>query len=402
MNAMLEIVLLLGCLALAVPGAVLCTQALAARRPAAEAAPASRPSAALLIPAHDEAEAIADTVRALRAQMRPGDRLLVVADNCSDDTAARAAEAGAEVAERHDADRRGKGYALDFGLRALARDGAPPAYVVFIDADCRLADGSLDHLVARCASSGRPVQAVYLMRSPAGAGRGQRIGELAWMFKNLVRPLGAWRLGLPCQLMGSGMAFSWSALRHAPLASGSIVEDLQLGLDLARAGVAPLFCPQALVESRFPDSDSGLRSQRRRWEHGHLSVILREAPRLLVRSLLRRDRPLWALALDLSVPPLASLVMAQFALFGVAAVAALVTRHPGLMVAAALGPALTSVAVVSGWWRHGRHIVTGWELLGTPVYALRKIPVYVGWLAHRQTTWVRTDRTRSVGAPSRL
>lgn len=401
MMAVLEPLLFLAGLMLAVPGAVLCIQAFMARRPAAEAAPENRPPAALLIPAHDEAAVIGDTVRALRAQMGPADRLLVVADNCTDDTATRAAEAGAEVAERHDADRRGKGYALDFGLRELARDGAPPAYVVFIDADCRLADGSLDHLVACCADSGRPVQAVYLMRSSAGARLGQRIGELAWTFKNLVRPLGAWRLGLPCQLMGSGMAFSWKALGHAPLASGNIVEDLQLGLDLARAGVPPLFCPQALVESRFPDTERALRSQRRRWEHGHLSVILREAPRLLARSLIRRDRRLGALALDLAVPPLASLVMAQFALFAAALLMALLTHHPGPAIAAALGPALTVAAVVAGWWRHGRSIVTGWELLGTPAYAWRKIPVYLGWFARRQTAWVRTERSAGLDTTRR-
>ena len=54
------------------------------------------------------------------------DRLLVIADNCEDDTAIVAATAGAEVIERHDLARRGKGYALESGLRHLGSAAPEP------------------------------------------------------------------------------------------------------------------------------------------------------------------------------------------------------------------------------------------------------------------------------------
>src|SRR3546814_2979484 len=54
---------------------------------------------AILVPAHDEADSIAPTVAALAAAA-PGARILVVADNCGDATAALAREAGADVIER--------------------------------------------------------------------------------------------------------------------------------------------------------------------------------------------------------------------------------------------------------------------------------------------------------------
>src|SRR5438105_1471528 len=97
--------------------AVLTVEALAAllprrRRPAAAAC---RPRCAVLVPAHDEEAGVGRTLEAVRAQLAPGDRVLVVADNCADRTAAVAAAAGADVAERRDPARRGKGYALDFG-----------------------------------------------------------------------------------------------------------------------------------------------------------------------------------------------------------------------------------------------------------------------------------------------
>jgi poly-beta-1,6-N-acetyl-D-glucosamine synthase len=53
----------------------------------------------VLVPAHDEGDRITDTLAGLRRQTLPPDRVLVVADNCSDDTAALARAAGAEVLE---------------------------------------------------------------------------------------------------------------------------------------------------------------------------------------------------------------------------------------------------------------------------------------------------------------
>src|SRR5258705_10550409 len=66
---------------------------------------AGRPHLAILVPAHDEAPGIGKTVSSVLSQLLDGDRLVVVADNCSDDTAQIAAAAGAEVWERRDASR---------------------------------------------------------------------------------------------------------------------------------------------------------------------------------------------------------------------------------------------------------------------------------------------------------
>ena len=84
------------------------------------------------------------TLADIKAQLRAGDRLLVVADNCTDDTAAVAAAAGAEVIARNDPEKIGKGYALEWGLQHLSAD--PPDIVIVIDADCRLSDNAIENL----------------------------------------------------------------------------------------------------------------------------------------------------------------------------------------------------------------------------------------------------------------
>ncbi|MEO5883637.1 MAG: glycosyltransferase family 2 protein, partial [Caldimonas sp.] len=145
-----------------VPAAVLLLQLLAAAWRGeswtkAQALPERSGTFAVLMPAHDEAGGIEPVIRAVLAQLAPGDRLLVVADNCSDTTAEVASAAGAEVIERQDIARRGKGYALDHGVRWLER--APPAAVVILDADCIAAAQALPRLAATSLATGRPVQA---------------------------------------------------------------------------------------------------------------------------------------------------------------------------------------------------------------------------------------------------
>jgi cellulose synthase/poly-beta-1,6-N-acetylglucosamine synthase-like glycosyltransferase len=396
MSGLLTTVLALLCAAAALPVLVLLAQVLLARgaRPATGALP-SRDAAgqlAVLVPAHNEAAGIEATLRGLQAQLRGGDRLLVIADNCSDDTATVARRAGAEVVERHHATQRGKGYALDFGVRHLAATQAP-SIVLIVDADCQLDPHAIDILVHHCASSGRPVQALYEMNAPSGAGLRARVSAFAWRVRNRVRPLGWWRVGAPCQLMGTGMAFAWAQLRDAPLASGNIVEDVQLGVDLALHGTPPLFVPQARVFSEFPAADDAAAAQRRRWEHGNLSVMLRHGPRLLGAALARADLRLAAMAVDLMVPPLALLVQLQLALALIGAAALLVGAGvlPLALCMAAL--VLLLLAIVAAWRLAGRDVV-GWSelVLTAPAYALRKLPMYLAFLWKRESTWVRAKR----------
>lgn len=349
-----------------------------------------RQSVALLVPAHDESLVIGKACRAFSEQLFSADRLLVVADNCSDDTADRARDAGAEVVVRQDTTKVGKGYAIDFGVRYLAKN--PPAVLIVVDADCILGDHSVDRLVRDCLVTQRPVQATYTMRNPPGASLRMRIAEFAGTVKNLVRPLGFHNLGLPCMLMGTGMAFPWNVISSAHLATGHIVEDMKLGVDMARAGLPPLFCPDAEVISYFPDSLQGFKTQRQRWEHGHLGVILSDTPGLLATGIRHRDGRLVAMALDLAVPPLALLAL----LVSLAGIASIILAlwlneiHP--LWASGLVIVLLLMGVVLAWAKFARFVITGRELAYAPLYALLKIPMYLRYVYNKQVAWVRSAR----------
>ena len=383
--------LMTACVLLAMPAAVLLAQVLLALLPArANRVPAGcRARVAVLVPAHNESSGLLPTLTQAREQLMPTDRILVVADNCSDDTAAVARAAGAEVTERFNAALRGKGYALDHGVRELAAD--PPEVVLVLDADCTVAPGCIERLTRLSHATGRPVQAMYLMRA-ADDGLKMRVAEFAMRVKNGVRPRGASRIGVPCGLTGSGMAFPWRVAVMAPFASGHLAEDMQLGLRLTEAGTPPLFCEEARVYGVFAGSGEGQKSQRTRWEHGHLSLLVSDGPRLLARALLRGRLTLAAQVLDLLVPPLALLAMMELAALAVAVLAFVVLGWVAPVVVSAATLLMLVAAVLLARARYAADIIRVRDLLTVPAYVLRKLPLYARFVFARQREWVRTKR----------
>lgn len=348
---------------------------------------------AVLVPAHNESSGLLPTLADIKSQLLPGDRLLVVADNCLDDTAAVARRDGAEVVERNDPAKRGKGYALDWGIQHLS--AAPPEIVIIVDADCRLADGAIDSLAFTCATTGRPVQALYLMIAPVDSQINHQVAEFTWRVKNWLRPLGLRALKLPCQLMGTGMAFPWGVLHAADLGNAQIVEDLKLGLDLTLAGHPPVFCPSARVTSEFASSVKGAGSQRKRWEQGHLDTILRTAPRLLAIAIARRDYNLLAIALDLAVPPLSLLGMLVLGIFGFSLLYAVSGHSTAALVVSTADLLAFMIAALLAWQKCGRDVVPFGAILLIPSYAFGKLKIYHQLILGKiDSQWTRTDRTK--------
>jgi cellulose synthase/poly-beta-1,6-N-acetylglucosamine synthase-like glycosyltransferase len=352
-----------------------------------------RMAVAVLVPAHNESSEIIPTLTNIQSQLLSTDRLLVVADNCSDDTAAVARAAGAEVIERNDPTKRGKGYALDFGVTHLRSN--PREIVIVIDADCKLAEGAFEDLISSCAMTGRPAQALYLMTAPPVSQINHQVAEFSWRVKNWLRPLGLKTFNFPCQLMGTGMAFPWEVIRSADLANAKIVEDLKLGLDLTLAGHPPVFCPSACVTSEFPSSVKGSGTQRKRWEQGHLDLILNNAPRLFAIAIARRDWNLLAITLDLAVPPLSLLGMLVLVIFGVSLLYVVAGYSPVALSISTVSVLAFTIATLLAWFKCGRDIVPPSALFQIPSYIFRKIKIYRQFvLGQTDSHWTRTDRTK--------
>ena len=221
----------------------------------------------------------------------------------------------------------------------------------------------------------------------------QKISAFAFTVANYARPLGLQRIGCSCGLKGSGMALPWPIIRKSNLGHGNIVEDLKLSVDLARNGIPILFCPEAVTTSYFPTTAEAMLSQRIRWEHGHLQMILREVPRLIWASLVRRNLGIFASAINLLIPPLTFIIYCLGAALAITMLAqAFDASSRGLIVLLTATIALL-VSVLIVWWRYGRDFLPLHGLGAIPLYVLQKSSIYVKFLVDRQKRWVRTERT---------
>ena len=345
---------------------------------------ASRASAVIVVPAHDEGPVIAETLRRLTQAVGDGMRILVVADNCSDSTAEEARAMGVQVVERDDPKLRGKGHALAFAVDRLA--AAPPDILVVLDADCTIDGPSLLALVESAAASGSPSQAINLLRPDRDASPLVQLSTFAFMLKNLIRQRGLQRLAGRVHLTGTGMAMPFRLFRASAQVRSSIVEDLALGLELAEQGHAPQLIEDAFVWSGG-SSEQGTLIQRSRWEGGFLATASRYGPRTILKGSILAG-------LDLLVPPLALFAALNLLVLAVAAVLTLASNAAWwLIVVHALLLALAGIAVFAAWLREGRRFVTLGVLARVPLYILWKLPMYLG-LARRGAPgeWLRTGR----------
>ncbi len=363
---------------------------LLAVRSARKAAPRMVPPALrfdLIVPAHDEEAGIARTVRSLLAVDYPRQlrRVLVVADNCTDATAVRAQAAGAEVLVRDEPALRGKGYALAHGFGHSLREAWADAVVV-VDADSVVPANLLQAFGARLSQGAQAVQAGSAVLNPFDSWRTQLMA-LGFALFNRVRSLARENLGLSCGLRGNGMCLSAALLREHPAQAFSIVEDLEYGLALGRAGVRVHYADETSVASAMVSTEAAAGSQRRRWELGRLALARRLALPLLRDAARTRSAMLLDLALDLLVPPLS--FVALYLTAGLA-LSALASGLRGAFFLWLTSAALVGVSVVRGW------VLSGIGLRG--LGALFQVPRYVIWKAllvfksREAGGWVRTAR----------
>ena len=326
------------------------------------------------MPAHNEESTIGGVLEKLKDILNGRVRLLVVADNCTDETARIVRSCGYDVIERQNVSARGKGYALDFGREFLRQD--PPECVVIFDADCETDSASIRDLSRHSLKLGLPVQARYVMRADRTASPIVQISNFAFWLKNAVRQGGVNRMGGAALLTGTGMAFPWTLFEKLPLATSNIVEDLALSIYLTETGSASVYLDQALVTSAAAGQQATL-SQRTRWEHGFLAMAREYSLKALWQGVTGFNRKLFQLGLHLTVAPITFL-------FSVSAMVAVVTGMIGIFtenympfLSIAVMLLIATFTVFAAWVSGGKNWLAGQVLRKLPLYILWKVPVYL-------------------------
>lgn len=355
-----------------------------------DVADASLPTIGLLVPAHDEETVIGQLLASIAALDYPTSRYqaIVVADNCEDATASLARADGALVYERVDAQKRAKGYALQWLLEQLAADRRTFDAYIIVDADSSLSPLFLRQMAAKLEGGAQVIQARYLVRNPNESWT-SGLRAVAFTLFNHVRPLGRLRLGWSAGLKGNGMCFRRDVLERFGWGAASLAEDVEFHTHLLQAGIRVTYAPEALVTAEMPTSLKQAHSQQARWEGGRLALIQGSAIPLLRSGLRQRDLAQLDAAAEIIVPPL-SVIVLLVALCAVAAV--LLGWTPTLWIVGGLIAALI-LHVVAGGILARLSARAYLSLLVAPVYICWKCWVYFAALLGRSGGgWIRTGR----------
>jgi 1,2-diacylglycerol 3-beta-glucosyltransferase len=351
---------------------------------------------AIVVPAHNEQGVIGATLHSLHAVDYPRELfdVVVIADNCTDDTAAEAERAGARVLARANASEKGKGYALRWCFdKLLAEHPGYDAFVV-IDADTVAQANLLIVFDGHLETGAAIVQCADLVKPSPGAWSAE-MTRLGFMLYNYVRPLGRIAFKGSAGLKGNGMCFRRDVFELHPWNAFSRAEDLEYGQQLLLKGIPVRFAPESTVLATMPDDARNAESQRARWEGGRLPLIRAYSGPLLKRAILKGSLASLDAFLELITPALVNMI----------AVALIMGFISGLAFFLPLGaggvfPVLWFLLVTLGVF----HLFGGVLLSRDPdlIKAVRYLPRYVTWkmllyvkLARKRGDdggWVRTTR----------
>jgi cellulose synthase/poly-beta-1,6-N-acetylglucosamine synthase-like glycosyltransferase len=339
---------------------------------------------AVLVPAHNEEVTIRDCIQSLqRASSQDFDiQIVVIADNCDDQTEEIAAKTGARVLVRRDSNLRGKGHALAFAFKTLLPEGFDGFLIV--DADSEISHDLFLEAGALLRSGADAVQCRYLVKNASESIR-TRLMSVAFRAFNVLRARGRDRLGLSCGLYGNGFGVRRETLEAVPYLASSVIEDTEYHLSLVRSGKRVHFVDAATVLAEIPTTGRGVATQRARWEGGRLRMMREELPRLL-RDVLRGRHRSFEPLMDLLLLPLGFHVV----LLGLATLSlwtpGRVVGVAGLLVVAL--HLIAAIATSGGDWRD--------------VMALLAAPGYIAWklfqipllirTSRANAAWVRTER----------
>ena len=199
----------------------------------------------VLIAARNDAGRIGATVAALKAGLGewPGSSLWVIADHCTDSTAAEAESSGAQVAVRSGG-RSGQGAVIAWWLQRYEAIWQSREAIVIIGADGRLKSGSLSGLKAAIARGGDAAQSLVV---PQVAPEARHLAGWSEVSTQCIDDEARWRCDWPVPIRGTGMVFRSRVLAELAPRLHPVTEDLELNLLLAARRIRVEFVREATV-----------------------------------------------------------------------------------------------------------------------------------------------------------
>jgi len=347
-------------------------------------APKSNLKLAIIIPAHNEEINIKETIASIK-ECSGEFTIVVVADNCTDDTALISSQCGVRVLTRRDPTKIGKGYALDYAFSTLLKEGFD--LFLIVDADTLVEKNLVSEVVLAFEQGADALQTLHTIINPTRSLK-MRLLNIAFLAFNYLRPESRMRWGISTGISGNGFALNRPTLLNVPYTITSIVEDTAYHLRLVSKGYKVIFIDSTKVLAESPPSTAGILNQRSRWEGGRLRLLLDEAP-LLLKQILKGNFLLIEPLLDLLLLPLSYHALLLLLLL---AIPFSIIR---LYALTGLGIILVHLLMAIKLGRGGMRDVLA--LAFSPFYLLWKIFALQSILkaAQKKWKWIRSERAKN-------
>jgi cellulose synthase/poly-beta-1,6-N-acetylglucosamine synthase-like glycosyltransferase len=347
---------------------------------------------AIVLPAHNEERVIAKTLYSLHGLVYPKNMydLIVVADNCRDETARIARNLGAIVLELNNEKVSGKGYALQWAFDQMLEWNKNYEAIIVFDSDSLVSGNYLEVMNYYMDQGSEVIQSSNLVLSQSGVWSSE-IARIRFLLYNFVRPMGRKVLGFNIRLDGNGMCISTEVLKRIPWQASSMAEDVEYGLNLILNDVSIDFAPEASVWTQMPIRPESLRERTK----GRWYPLIREyAPKLLSDGFKRRSFKHLDTFIDLITPPLVDTLLFVLIVCGLNAGMWALGWFPVTFLWLWLGiVGLGMLHLFVGLFAAGADKTLYKSLIYIPVYAFVKIKFYAkSFLTKNEKQWTSTPR----------
>jgi len=350
---------------------------------------------AIVIPAHNEAEVIKETLESVKNVNYPRGlyETWVIADNCTDETVQVAREHEVSCLERSDEERKGKGFALQWAFERLKKRNNFDSYDAFVimDADTIMDPDFLGAMDRRIIRGEMAIQGYYDVIDPEASPMAS-LSYLGFVLSRNLRYKGRTKMGWPSNLLGNGMCFSKDVINRFGWNATSIVEDVEYAVMLLLNGIRVFFAPEAKIFAEIPRTFKESRIQRSRWDIGKFQVRNKYLGPLIKEAIRTKDVRYLDATMELLIPPFSLFLVLSFALFGLF----MATSFEGVsvlstiwltIVSALIAYVLVGLVIARASWKIYRNLVYA------PLFLLWRVQTVIwGYLCKIRKQWLKTER----------
>ncbi len=343
---------------------------------------------AVIIAARNERTVIGNLIQSIQNQNYPKDALdvVVIADNCTDDTAEICRQHGAIVYERTDAKKIGKGYALDFLFKAMMQNGSFENYEGYcvLDAD-NLLDENFIAEMNKMFDQGHRILTSY-RNSKNYDDNWISAGYALWFMREaryLNNP--RMRLGSSCAISGTGFLVHRDIIaKNKGWKHHLLTEDIEFTIDSVIAGEKIGYCEYAVLYDEQPTTMKQSWDQRLRWAKGFYQVIANYGGRLWKNIFTSRKKALPCFDMFMTVAPAYLFTLLTILINLAILIVSLFEPHMGSEIRYATGSAILS-ALLSFYCMFmlmgTLTVITEWDKIKCPtgkrIFYLILFPVFL-------------------------